>query len=297
MLFRSIWYLAKMFKGAHFYILTVNRLLRAQLNAVMEPYLRELGNFHIHFNQFPRQHGGAPVFAFVDEADKFVKKNAAKFTSSGLEGLHLFRDCTQTFLYTASRTRFLEQAVEIITNDVTPAVVHEFKSKAQYSGINDCENDLYLEKCADLQEMKDKLKTDLLGMHKDKPMILFSNAENKKIFFDEVAGWLPQDLTKVYVESVDDALKRRDTEKYETSGFYCFNLKLSRGTDIKLMKDAHVFICAVTGDFPLDEAIQMLGRGTRSFGESEGTYYSLYASKAGNLKRYLKGLEIGRAHV
>lgn len=104
----KIWYLAKMFKGAHLYVLTVNRLLKAQLTAVLEPYLRELGNFHIHFNQFPRAHGGAPVFAFVDESDKFVKKNAVKFTSSGLEGLHLFRECNQTFLYTASRTRFLD---------------------------------------------------------------------------------------------------------------------------------------------------------------------------------------------
>lgn len=139
--------------------------------------------------------------------------------------------------------------------------------------------------------MKEKLKNDMLSMYKEKPMILFSNAADQKLFFDEVAGWLPADLTKVYIESIDDALKRRETEKYETSGLYCFNLKLSRGTDIKLMKDAHVFICAVTGDFPLDEATQMLGRGTRSFGESEGTYYSSTAMKAGNLKRYLKGLE------
>jgi hypothetical protein len=98
-------------------------------------------------------------------------------------------------------------------------------------------------------------------------------------------------LNKVYIKDAAAAMKHRETEKYATTGLYCFHTSIMRGTDLKLMKDAHVFIVGLTKDFSLDETTQMLGRGTRSFGVSQGTYYSVTAQKQGNLKKYLKTLE------
>ena len=47
-------------------------------------------------------------------------------------------------MITASRTRFLDQCCQLVNdNDVSP-LIHEFSSKAQYSGISMGENDLFM---------------------------------------------------------------------------------------------------------------------------------------------------------
>ena len=57
------------------------------------------------------------------------------------------------------------------------------------------------------------------------------------------------------------------------------------------MVDAHVFILAREKTFAKSTVVQMLGRGCRSFGVPEGTYYTCLMHESANVWRQLEAQE------
>ena len=60
----------------------------------------------------------------------------------------------------------------------------------------------------------------------------------------------------------------------KTSGVYFVARDFARGFDFKLAKDAYVMIVSQKEGIALSEIKQMIGRGSRAFGQATGAYYT-----------------------
>ena len=104
-------------------------------------------------------------------------------------------------------------------------------------------------------------------------MIIFTEKDS----FQIAAAIEEMNLSGVKVTNVNTV------EKAESLGLYhsmridelvVIHEVLSRGYDMKLAKDAYVYMVALDKGFPLSKVHQMLGRGSRAFGQCRGAYYT-----------------------
>ena len=75
------------------------------------------------------------------------------------------------------------------------------------------------------------------------------------------------------IETVDDALTARKISKDTDKGIWVVNEELGRGFDLKMADDAYVFVLDNARKLNLTMIMQMIGRGSRCQGISEGEVY------------------------
>ena len=64
-----------------------------------------------------------------------------------------------------------------------------------------------------------------------------------------------------------------------------------RGFDLKLGKDAYTYVIATSSNYSWSDVQQMIGRGCRSFGYSEGCYMTTLIKEGSDLKQQLLNYE------
>ena len=104
-------YILNKFNSATVYIMTTNALLKAQLDEVLGPYLRNRPNVIITEKTFPDERTKKPVFALVDESDEFCVGKAFVFNSGKVTGINNLRYCNKVIFVTATCTKFLRDTV------------------------------------------------------------------------------------------------------------------------------------------------------------------------------------------
>jgi hypothetical protein len=259
--------------GCKIFIYTSNQLLKQQLHDVLDGYA--VGkDYEISDKMEVNEDYTKTHFNLVDESDAFVDTQAVSFNGAKLQGIRWLTKAERTFLITATATDFLKDvAKELAELEGEKYAYHEFASKAEYSGLGKLENQLHREWHATAKEKRDAMVRKMKSLQDIRPMILFTEGDAQALH-DDVLTELEPGLWSRCILDIEGAMQARKEDTYIKKGLYTLALLLGRGLDCRLLKDAHVFIHAVQEKLSWTEVNQMLGRGCRTFGTPEGTYWS-----------------------
>lgn len=265
-------------------------MLRAQLEQTLKDYVGNKPEVMITCKDFPVKDPNKQVIALIDESDKVCQVAPFLFNNGKLGGLYGLRNTLRTVFLTATCTKFMRDAINAVA-DKEKVMTNVFQSKAHLSGLSHVKNSLFARSCATADEALAKLIEDMKEFQDKKPMIFFTDGANLEDVFNHISGQLNEKLYKCFIKNEDDAMQKRKTEGYQQLGLYMLHESLARGFDLKLLRDAHVFILAREKDFALSDVTQMIGRGCRSFGVAEGFYYSPFLKGTADLERVLESYE------
>ena len=81
----------------------------------------------------------------------------------------------------------------------------------------------------------------------ERPTIIFTEDGQEDALFARLDAAVDPSLPRKLIKTRKEAIKARIEDAQVGSGFFVLHKYLYRGTDVKLLKDAHVFINAVQG--------------------------------------------------
>ena len=114
---------------------------------------------------------------------------------------------------------------------------------------------------------------DVVKTAASQPVIIFSD-ETINDVIEKIRLKLPEGFPITDIPDQEKASKVRMISMNKTKGIFVCHASLQRGFDLKLARDAYVFILVIKKGFALSEVRQMLGRGSRAFGTCTGAYYT-----------------------
>lgn len=132
------------------------------------------------------------------------------------------------------------------------------------------------------------------------PVILFYEDDRDNILSKTKKHCEKAGIPFVILEDEDAALKARLNKAHQELGVFVLHKDFCRGFDLKLRKDAYVMIYTTQNGYPLNVVEQMVGRGSRAFGQGSGGYFTTEfmqttESIAPKLKQ--KEIQMGDAYI
>jgi len=146
--------------------------------------------------------------------------------------------------------------------------------------------------------MERQLITDIKSFFLEKPVLVFTEKVPK-----EMLELLTAAFPKLKIEEITTPKHAEHARKFHysrTTGIYVVAVDFARGYDLKLARDAHVFVVAYENGFSISQVKQMVGRGSRAFGQAEGTYYTYeFGNRNENISQHLakKEPEYHNSHI
>lgn len=128
-------------------------------------------------------------------------------------------------------------------------------------------------------------------MYKVVPLFIYDEKDDNSLLAkleEEVKG---SGIKIKVIDSSKVAIACRTSERMKAVGVYLCKRKYSRGLDIKFRVDAHTLILAREKGIPWSEKVQMAGRGCRSQGVAQATYFTYVLDKDSPFEDSLKSLE------
>ena len=272
------------------YLLTISEELEYQMESMLGPYLVNK-NVVISSKSFPQEKEASNVIVIIDEADLWVVQNAAVFQGSNLTGVCSLFHATKVIFLTATATEFLQKVVKMLNKSDDPPAINVFQSKAEYCGKASLAASILPSFCDSEELMIEKFYKDVQKHIDDSvPVLVFAEKDSDKIYqrLNEQYG---KRMPVIHVTSKNVA-DLRNTEQLVLLAIYVMEPSQSRGTDLKLGKDAHACIIQFDRGYAWSETNQIVGRACRSFGVATGTYYMAKQHSCIDLKSYLLTKEL-----
>lgn len=228
------------------------------------------------------------MVTIIDEADLWVENFHAHFTKGDeLAGLYGINRSLRVHLLSATWTDFFQAVFEVVTEQKAIGKVLNFNAKNQIVEADTKLQNGVMVNCPDRESMLTMFYAAVGNLCEKEPIIVFAEEDQEAIFNDLKKKFTSSNVEVLYVKDNDSALRLRLTNNRKRTSIYVLDRTLARGYDLKLQADAVTFVVAFKNEIAYSEYVQMLGRGSRSFGIAKGFYYTYMLSKDVDLREQL----------
>lgn len=209
----------------------------------------------------------------IDEGDKWMENYAVVYDQKQLKGLFQFRKGIKIIVMTATYTSFMRGMLGDLPEVFQPATFLE-KFTARVCISNDIRKPYRIDYQAFIDSRRQEAAFVQLLQSKmmQGPVIVFCEGD-ETILADKIKPICDSMGIEIWcLSTLEKAKQIRKHTKDRTLGVWVMSKELDRGFDIKLSSDAYVIIKPETKGFTHTEVRQMVGRGSRTFGQSVGAY-------------------------
>ena len=262
-------------------ILTTSELLVKQLTSELKPFVNEDTEIVIDTELLPN---AKPSVVIVDEADLWVAENACVFHGDELAGLYCLRNAGKAHLLSATITPFMGKILGQLTSHVAPDFLVKVPTKFTLSNQHQTHEQIAYKSFDDELSMHKSLSKDIRETMLARPVLVFSDKPPS-----DMAEILTKLLAKTKIETITTEAEAEHCRKFHKSrilGIYVIATDFARGYDLKLATDCYVCVVAYEGSFSNSVVNQMVGRGSRAFGQAMGAFYT---TKFGDVNENIQG--------